>query len=495
MRTKGEAAKAAGMAVKEYEDQSRFFEYEADATAKDLQNLRDEYRHTLEKLALEVLPDAHPQRVQAVAQASGLPSLIGERERRQAQLPGFRNRLSEIAQVPDFANAEALLSPHNGELEAGLEHARLDAKRAKNKGEPFMEEDFQWVIQRENQKAEGVSVLQGFLRAITFAETREGRAKKKLAAKFGVPDWETLFARYAETMDEWDQANRQVSALESRRQALDELIAEYRDLYQWVTEFERRLTAEIQSSLVDHLPNIDPMMLKKVPGPHGPVAAQLHALQAKMKYLGQLEDYLREECADRKKRAMKIDRVRRLWERKPWDRMASDKTKWLVTVPNMKRASTEKRLRWSKRMRRGIVEYDDYDSYDYYYDSYDDTDTAFLAYDVFAYSYEDPFPYEGFSGEVISDIREHREANDLEKADYSLLKGADKAMAAGDVGEYEETGEVVEESSEVDMAEALVAGEVMGMVVGMDDEAVLAAEEAAVEAALEGEGMELADLS
>jgi len=494
MRTKGEGAEAAARAVSEYQNQSQLLQEEADATAEEIRTLRNEYKHTLEQFALEILPDADPHRVQQVAQMAQKIELMQQRDQWGRRLPEFQRRIDEIGRTTDYVNREYLLDPQSGELELGLTQARNRLSDARSRNNPYLEDDFQWVIQRENQKAEGTSMLQGFLRAITFAETREQRAKQKLVERFGVRDWSALFQAYQQSVNEVSVASGLVQQLESRREALENLIAEHDDLFQWIHHFEQRLTVEIQSILIDTLPRIDPTAFRAIAGPHAVTASKLHALQAKMKYLGQLEDYLATEARDRQDRAIKIERVRRLWERKPWDRLTGDKTKWLVTVPEMKKTSTEKRLRWSRKMRRGIADYDDYDRYDYYYAYYEEQDDSYLLpYDVFAYSYEERMPYEGFTGEVIDDIQDHREYHDLEKADYSDFKDLEKQYVNEEpVGDYENEefggADFVDESGDgVSAGEAAVAGAAAAGVAYVAMEEAAAAEEAAMEAAMAAE--------
>jgi hypothetical protein len=486
MRTKGEGAKAAQAAVSEYRQQHRSLQQQADETAQAVAEVQNEFKSTLEQLALKVMPDAHPQRVQFVAQALETPQLMAQRQIWTDKIPGFQSRLGEIALDSDFRERAELLDPHTGKLARGLAEAHRYQTDAQRENDPYLTEDFQWVVQRENQKAEGVSMLQGFLRAVTFAETRETRAKKKLVEQFGAPDWETLHSNYQKSVENLAFAADRLHKLETRKVVLESLIAEQRDLERWVVEFEPRLTAELQSMVVDVLPYSNPTALRSMPGDHVPLTSKVHALQAKMKYLGCLQSYLTTEAMDRQDRARKIERVQRLWERKPWDPLSGDKTKWLVTVPAMKKTSTEKRVRWSRDMRRGIHDYDDYDSYEYYYGYYDNKDSYFLPYDVFAYSYEESMPYEGFSGEVIPDIHEHRADHDLEKADYSEFKDLDKQYGALGPSDTVPDEEALESGSDSDGSDgaAAAAGFAAGAVMASE---MAAAQEAAQEAALAAE--------
>ena len=133
-------------------------------------------------------------------------------------------------------------------------------------------------------------------------------------------------------------------------------------------------------------------------------------------------------------------------------------------------------------MRRGVHEYDDYDSYEYYYCYYEKEDSYFLPYDVFAYSYEENMPYEGFSGQVIPDIYQHRQDHDLEKADYSELKDLDKKYGAEGPSVEVPDEEALEESEGSDGGD--VAAFAAGAIVAAE---FAASEEAAAEAALAAE--------
>lgn len=453
MRTKGEAAKAAGLAVMEYRHQKANFEAEMQAAQAALTEVEAEYVSTLREMAEGILPSAEPELVQRISQASGV-DLVPLRPTWQGKLSALSSRLQTIEADPEWQAREQLLDPVNGELNRKLNLANERHGEAIAMLEPFRNDDFEWVIHREEEKNAGISGFKTFLRAITFAETREGIVRRRLVKKLAFESWEELTSTYYRRSDECQQAMEEASGLQQRRQRLDDLVEEQLDLWQWVHNFEARLTQELQMTLATQYSGKDPMRLRHLSGRYRVLISKLHALEAKMKYLQQIIGYTSREAADRHTRAMKIERVQRLWERKPWDRLAGDKTKWLVTVPAMKKKSTEKRTRWLKKMRIGIADYDDYDDYDYYYESYQDRDDYMLPYDAFAYSADERMPYEGFSSEVISDIGTHRQECDLEKADYSFFKGLDKEERPDlDIDDSEAEVEI----DDVDVGEAAAA--------------------------------------
>ena len=99
-------------------------------------------------------------------------------------------------------------------------------------------------------------------------------------------------------------------------------------------------------------------------------------------------------------------------------------------MPELKQKSSEKRVRWGKRMRECFDDFDDDEGYAYYYESHQGQESSLLPYDIFAYLYSEPMPYEGFAAEVIPDIAAHRQAHQLEKADYSGFRSLDTDRAA-----------------------------------------------------------------
>ncbi|MGE0489869.1 MAG: hypothetical protein AB7S38_11745 [Vulcanimicrobiota bacterium] len=455
IRTKGEGAEAAGRAVADYRHQAEQFAREAEATGQAAESVRSQYESARFELATALLPDAHPQRLAAID--ANLATDLGLRrssfEQKRAE---WTARLAEIQSDSDFAQRETLLHPYSGELKAGLEQAENERRKYENEMVAFDgNSTFQWAIKRHEEVEEGTSGFKSFWRAVTLSSTREQIAQKKLCKDLDFPDWSSLVDAYRVLSNKQGYAFTTWVALNDRRKKLDALVIEAEDLDGWVNRFEEQLTYSLRATLAETLDFADLTALhRQAPPELKPLLARMHALQAKQRYLASMRGYLDNEIADRRKRAAGIERVRHVWQRKPWDRLYSDKTKWLVTVPEMKRNGTEKRLRMTRRMRENIVAFDDYDSYNTYWCELEDD---YLPYDTFAYCSHERMPYEGFSRTLIPDLDEHRRHHGWERADYSAYKEADQA---GDWVEEDEVEEADFEEAASDMDD--VADDAMG---------------------------------
>ena len=259
----------------------------------------------------------------------------------------------------------------------------------------------------------------------------------------------------------------QLEALGQRRDVLIALIEEHGSLHGWVHFFEGNLLETLRNELITALAGSDLARLRKVLGTHqvGRLLSQVQGLQAKLAYLDDMIAYLTKERDDRRKRIASIDRTRKIWALKPHDSLTGDKTKWLVTVPEMKKKGIGKRLRWVRRIHRNVYEYDHWDDFDLYLLATDD----FIPYDAFGYGADAPMPWEGFAREVIPDLDAFREQHDMEKKDYSMFKElgqqaqqgpSEEAGDGGSEGGGDE-GAGVGEAAAAGAAAAVVAAELM----------------------------------
>lgn len=466
MRTKGEAAKAAAEAIASYRRQAEEMEHESSAIRADLEAVKAEYSQVMTELTRQLLPDAAPARLEAVARGTGAGLLPQERVKLEQQRQMWAARLREIDSDPDFTARQELLHPHHGELGGKLQEARDQHRELQNTLAIFDHRTFRWLMSRQGE--ENAAGLKGFWRKVTFADYREERARQSLVGELGYADWNALMADYQRCTSAIGPSEARLHQLEARRSRLQELVIEHEDLDAWVNRFEEKVTQHIRDQLAAHLSRTDPAQLHGNLGPAlRPLAARLHGLLQKIGYLDQMQNYLHREIVDRHNRVQKMDRVRMLWERKPWDRVHGDKTKWLVTVPHLKADSSSKRVRWVRSMRKNVVDYDDWDDYDLYLTEVDD----FLPYDAFAYGAEERMPYEGFTREVIGDLDEHRRETGLEKADYSAYKEAEKAGPVDDLTDEGEGGGGVDTGAASGAAVAVTAAATVAGVVAVSEAA------------------------
>jgi|GEM_PF-1937965 len=479
MKTKGEGAKAATAAVKEYRSQKNEFEEEFRETVEQLAEVQRQLDVARNEAAAALLVDVSPTTLDTLSAALGIaPSLSAMREENEARQPARQKRRAAIEENASFQQRGALLGDgEHGALVVEVRDREQLSQAAIAALEKFAVEPYLWVKNREEMKGEGG--FKNFFHVVTFGETRLQMAKSKACKLLGFEMWDELEAAHQSALDQSNAANAGLNDARERLVTLQGLVREAADLDAWLHHFDRRLQGEMQTQLFAVLADVDARAAHKAlqahPGRKG--LAKLHGLQAKATYLMNIRDHLQREMDDRQKRISSISRVGSLWERKPWDRLSGDKSKWLVQVPKMKRASTTKRRRFVRRMRTGVYEHDDWDRYDHYMVEYD----VFLPFDVFGYCSEEGMPYDGFCREVIEDVQPFREEQGQERQNYDWFKQADKDWGRAD--EAADDGQGADDATAAVAAAAVLAAE------------MAEAEAAAAEALAESEGVEMADAS
>jgi hypothetical protein len=423
---KGAGAKAAERAIESYARQKSALNVEREETAAALGRLRQELEATRAELALLLLPNAqvsHLQNLDACTPGLGLASLRSQKESERSQMV---RRLADVEADSDYGHREALLSDYNGELGHGLtclraECAELSARKDALEACPT----YTFALHRHRERVLGLSSFQTFWRAVTFSGTREASARKKSCEKFGYPDWDSMLIDSNQLYDTLSDRIPQLLAAEERRRRIDTLIAEQQDLDGWVHRFEEKLAEHLQAAFSERVTTLRlDALCGKLRGKASFLTAKLDALRAKVRYLESLDCYLEGQASDRQARISKLTMVKNRWAAKSWDRLRSDKTKWLVTVPAIKSESCDKCCRWSRRVRQNIEAYQDYESYGSYLAGI----PGMLPYDAFAYGSVESMPYEGFTRQAISALDRHRVTNHQTKADYAPFKKLDKEL-------------------------------------------------------------------
>jgi len=426
MWTKGQGVQAADGALGNYNAQVGELRGEAAAVQADQRVVITQLAETLTEIAKLVVPDAEAASLTAAQNELGL-GLADRRAQMIAKRAGWATELAAIERDAHFVQRQSLLHREKGGFVR--EQQRCDAliRESEARVASFRaDETFQWLEARAMRRQIETGALSSFFDALTFGGYRESRAKQSCADALGFASYEALEADFRATEAALAHTRDQKSHVDRQRQRLLGLLETHGNLYGWTHDFEARLCDAIHKEVTQFLAKADLQSLHgRVRAEAQPSVAKAHALQKKLDYLTNLRQFLDREVKDREARIHAIAQTRTTWAMKPWEPVRSDKSKWLVALPAAKRASTQKQLRFSRRMHHNISSYDDYDDYDYYLAH----NRSFLAYDAFAYASDEPMPYEGFSRGIVPEIAAHRAMHHVERADMSSFRSLDKQAA------------------------------------------------------------------
>jgi hypothetical protein len=426
MWTKGQGVQAADSALNSYGTQLTELRGEATSVAADQKVVVRELAETLTAVARTLLPDANPATLESAGAALGLP-LAARRHEMQSRRAAWAAELAAIERDAHFVQRQTLLHREHGGFVR--EQQRCDAVIREGEAQLSIfqaNEDFQWLSARADRQQIETGALSSFWDAVTFGGYREERAKARCAAALGFADHATLEATAFATNAAMQHARDTKAHVDKQRARLLKLLDNHGNLYRWTHDFENRLRETLEQEVAQWLGRTDLSALHgRAPEPIRPLVAKGHALTKKLDYMANLLQFLEREATDREHRMRAIQQTRTTWAMKPWEQVRSDKSKWLVGLPAAKRASTQKQVRFSRRMHRNIVDYDDYDDYDYYLGH----SSSFLAYDAFAYGCDEPMPYEGFSRGVCPEIAHHRSHHNQHRADNAHFRELDRQAA------------------------------------------------------------------
>ncbi len=444
MWTKGQGVQAADSALSSYGAQLTELRGEGTAVAADQKVVVRELAETLTAVAHTLLPDANPATLEAAGAASGLP-LAQRRLEMQARRASWAAELAAIERDAHFVQRQALLHREHGGFVR--EQQRCDAviREAEARLASFQaNEDFQWLSARADRRQLETGALSSFFDALTFGGYREERAKARCAVALGFADHAALEADLFATNSRAQQARDTKAHVDKQRARLLKLLDSHGNLYRWTHDFENHLRETLEQETAQWLGKTDlGAMHARAPESIRPLIAKAHALSKKLDYMSNLLQFLEREASDREQRMRAIQQTRTTWAMKPWEPVRSDKSKWLLGLPAAKRASTQKQVRFSRRMHRNIVDYDDYDDYDYYLGH----SSSFLAYDAFAYGCNEPMPYEGFSRGICPEIAHHRAHHHQQRGDNAQFRELDR-QAAREEREAQRASEKAEREAE-----------------------------------------------
>ncbi len=444
MRTKREGVQAANGAINSYRTQVDDLQEEQQSIRNDISKIEQKVDDLRTHLARNILINVSEEEVARVSTELSLPTLNEQLAASNRKRDENIRRQEEILNTQEFRDRELLIHPVTGEYTAKITELSESLIALEQSVKKYTDiRGFKKLYARKDKPAP-TGIIK-FLRTITliqyFASRIYERRKENVLHELKKTTLGSVFYEYDEVLQAYNITKNEHHRFVALKQRVERLIEVNQELTEEISGFEQVTLEKLRKDILAHLKliTVNKELREQVRKGVKVIVTSLIAQEEKMNYLEQMDNYLSEEILDRENRIMSISSVARKWSKKPYDRLRGNKTKWLITVPKMKSASTGKRVKWIKTMRINISGFDHYDAYDYMLEHNDD----FLPWDVFARASEERMPYEGFTAQVIPDIEEYRESHQ-EKADYG-----DIDLAIRESAESEENSDdnVVEDAA------------------------------------------------
>jgi len=289
---------------------------------------------------------------------------------------------------------------------------------------------------------------------VTLKSHKESKYIQIVEASENTSLQETVI-KYEKKVQFLEQQTDIYNEVDGRYQTALSLIKRFDSLCEWEGSYENIANDHLLDYLSPVIKDMaDTALMDKMPRSLATHVGTIAAKRKKTQYYLDLASYLENEIFDRDQRISSISRVRNKWRRNPSGFVRGDKSKWLNSIPEMKRGGTRKRIGWSSSMRNsmcGFHSYSHYSDHMYAY-HYHDHRSDFLAYDIFNSYSSTRMPYDGFSSSVINEVSEFRESS----GDASWLD--QEAIAAEDIEQEAEWIEELEDDTTEDAAlEAITA--------------------------------------
>jgi hypothetical protein len=374
-------------------------------------------------------PEPHPGNDHYSYKSAQRQSLSERRTRAEREVKRMVPRQREIENHEDFRERALLLDATSGSLTSEIEDLRARRQLRDTEFKRIWSTDFSRLYQETPPKH---SVFKSFWRALTFAETREARLRESLPGTLGFANWDSLVKSFQETERELRELFFEIEARENRLSALQQLVEEHTQNAEWIGNFDQKLQATMAAELTvffsekaraDKASDIFwREAFDRAPDAVKPVWARVLAPLWQLYYLDTVARFLVRERSEVESDIRKIKSVLPYWRRKPSAYLNGDKSKWLVTLPNMKLESSIKKIRWCKQIRENLGSYQDWN--DFYL--YRRDIPQFLPMDAFTWAANDPMPYDGFLRSIFPDVAEHRRRLGLSKGDFSAYKQVDQ---------------------------------------------------------------------
>ncbi|MEM7406044.1 MAG: hypothetical protein AAF458_12170 [Pseudomonadota bacterium] len=421
------------------------------ALNESLKTVRSEIQSQRETITITLLPDADATTVSQAVDETAATVLPEQLRALQAELEATNSRIEAIETDEAFLTSAETLDPTTGTLQLALTTTEAAVERASLEIDGFETEAFLWLFNRRYHEPTENNAFGKFMRVVTLANRREQRALASVREHFGTEDFKALVDDYQTAIQAHQSALEAADRARQTYDAVRALVEQHAELGKWRDNYDALSLEKLRETLDDHLQSCDlTEFYGQVSQTHRGDAAKLHALSKKDEYLTSLDRYLKRERDDRATRIASIQSVKQKWQRRPGDALRGDKTRWLKTTPEMKRAGTRKRVGWVRTIHHNVYHYDDYDHYQTRW-----AGGSYLAYDTFAELGDERMPYDGFTRDVIEDVgsdRADREIFPTDEIDMDL-----------------EIDDVADETFELAAANALAEESLDGMDDTMED--------------------------
>jgi len=316
-------------------------------------------------------------------------------------------------------------------------------------------QEFLWLYENEVHITKEESAFKKMWKFVTLKSHKESKYIQIVEASENTSLQETVI-KYEKKVQFLEQQTDIYNEVDGRYQTALSLIKRFDSLCEWEGSYENIANDHLLDYLSPVIKDMaDTALMDKMPRSLATHVGTIAAKRKKTQYYLDLASYLENEIFDRDQRISSISRVRNKWRRNPSGFVRGDKSKWLNSIPEMKRGGTRKRIGWSSSMRNsmcGFHSYSHYSDHMYAY-HYHDHRSDFLAYDIFNSYSSTRMPYDGFSSSVINEVSEFRESS----GDASWLD--QEAIAAEDIEQEAEWIEELEDDTSTEDAalEAITA--------------------------------------
>ncbi|MDJ0835705.1 MAG: hypothetical protein QNK37_04265 [Acidobacteriota bacterium] len=377
-----------------------------------------ELKRSLEHLAAGLVSEPDPEEVKRAAQETGALHLPERLRLLHRQHKEYTERMAEIDASEDYLQRDNLIHPKTGQLTNEVHEAENLYNGLRHQKERYEFDQFIWLYDRDYHLSAAQTGFKKFWRVMTLADFREKRAMEAVRDRLEKDDFSELVRDYESLVEKCDFLSGELIKARKRYQAVIDLVEERNSLGGWLDGYQDVSLEALRSDLAEFLKDADFEAIHHTVRKAGRIlVARCQALAKKVQYYLDMVGWLDNEIRDRCDRIESINRVRKKWSVKPYGMLRGDKTKWLVTLPDMKAAGTAKRVRWVRTMGSNIHNYNEY----HHYNAFMTAGLSFVAYDAFARAADERMPYEGFSRTVIDELDQYRIAHNMEAPDYPAM--------------------------------------------------------------------------
>lgn len=453
MWTKRKAINRANQAIDEYLSQAKDYRLEIEQLVGERDAYKLEYQAARLEIVSELLgTELDEQKLEQLSRDWGGSHLANLYQVLVAKQKDKLSERDELKSHQVIQNRYELLEADSATYLTSEREAEDVLKQDELQMKGYEAVEFQWLYRKKCHELKVESSLRKFWNVITLKAAKEKKYKAKVTGQFKESSLKSIVYSYEKLLRKKGESKQLLEDAKKVKKEAIELVSHFDELNSWEFNFEGIVRVQTEKVFSECFERLGPdAILIRVPNSLRELAAKVHAVSKKYDYASNLIAYLEAEEEDRNQRVQSISRVRGKWRRSPTGFVKGDKSKWLQSIPEIKKEGTRKRLGWSRKMRSCLFYYDDYGSYGSYHHSASCHNVGgFLAYDVFNYHRKERMPHEGFSREVIPEIQEFREDDisdewlkELERDESDWAEEIDPDSSdSGDIESDRESGEL-----------------------------------------------------